>query len=314
MRYYENDQQRNFLDRVIIEILIHNLMHDCCYIAKLHEVLYDPSVEIDYNKDNQYMYYVMEYCNLGPLMIRNFDDGKYYYNFDLVKFVVLSNDIKFTKEDRNLFYSNTVKGNKQTDSEACSSLYIEKNKIPYALVKKLCVLFFKDIIKGIKELHKNRIVYNDIKPENICFKSKNKDYIKKSIKSQKKNDNKYEIKLIDFSTSTIVEKDNENYLVDYLTGTTHFQAPEIIMNKADGRKTDIWSLGICLYLFLTGEFPFYGEGELEVQMRTMKGEFNYPEYVENKQRELINKILVVDPLKRIDDLDSIRKELKSWLI
>jgi hypothetical protein len=87
MRYYEDNEAKNFIGRIVTEVLIHNILYDSDYVCKLYELLYDPSVELSYNKSNQYIYYIMEYCDLGPLMIRNFDDCKYYHNYDLIKLI-----------------------------------------------------------------------------------------------------------------------------------------------------------------------------------------------------------------------------------
>jgi serine/threonine protein kinase len=173
-------------------------------------------------------------------------------------------------------------------------------------------------------LHSNRIIYNDLKPDNICFKSKINS---KSNSNYSKDSNlvvddlvecdfsvlPFETKLLDFSISTIVEESNKDFSVNYITGTTNFQAPETMMSKADGRLSDIWSLGVSMFVFLSNVFPFDGDSELVVQLKTMKGEFSYPEYFDNQVKSLLSSILTIDSKKRTSDLSSLIKILETWL-
>merc|ERR1712137_658646 len=51
-----------------------------------------------------------------------------------------------------------------------------------------------------------------------------------------------------------------NLLLRNFAGSIHFVSPEIITHQPyDGRKSDIWSIGILLYAFLVGKFPFDAE-------------------------------------------------------
>ena len=70
-----------------------------------------------------------------------------------------------------------------------------------SLLKKTCAILFIEIIKGLKVLHSNRIIYNDLKPENICYKSKilnNELYDKNNStkNSDNNNSNNESIKII----------------------------------------------------------------------------------------------------------------------
>ncbi|EAY10122.1 CAMK family protein kinase [Trichomonas vaginalis G3] len=90
------------------------------------------------------------------------------------------------------------------------------------------------ILSALSYLHKRGIAHRDIKPENILF------------------DKYYNPKLIDFGLS----RENCNALKT-LCGTTDYLAPEVLrMKEYDGKKADLWSLGIVLHILSSNAFPF----------------------------------------------------------
>lgn len=90
------------------------------------------------------------------------------------------------------------------------------------------------------------IIHRDIKLDNILFDSKH-----------------CQLKLSDFTVSR-GEITSETKLFD-CEGTPSFTAPECTVVEKDGyepKPTDIWSFGVCLYTFIAGIVPFYGDCEL----------------------------------------------------
>lgn len=84
------------------------------------------------------------------------------------------------------------------------------------------------------------------------------------------------IKLIDFGLSHIKLK-GEN--ANEIAGTPFYMAPEII--KGDySYEVDIWSLGVLLYILVSGYLPFYDEDRDKVFMKIQKGDvhFNHKEF------------------------------------
>ena len=79
-------------------------------------------------------------------------------------------------------------------------------------------------------------------------------------------------------------------------------APELLSTKRvigyDGRKVDVWALGVLVYQMLTGEFPFLGKNEVELRENVM--ELNYREDLlgGEESRAFLRKIFVVDPGRR----------------
>lgn len=121
--------------------------------------------------------------------------------------------------------------------------------VPYSLVKGLNLCL--EMAKCVKECHDNNIIHLDIKCENYMVKS-NKLFGE---------DNKPNIVLIDFGHSEIIPKGEsiEKLRRGYCYGTSYYTCPEGYYEKINSSKSDIWSLGICLTLILTGDYPYVGK-------------------------------------------------------
>jgi calcium-dependent protein kinase len=87
-----------------------------------------------------------------------------------------------------------------------------------------------------------------------------------------------------------------------VAGTPYFIAPEVLQGNY-GKECDIWSLGILLYVLITGKYPFDGSGRSEVFAKIIKGDFTFPESTKKNVSadclELIKRMLTVDRHKRI---------------
>ena len=169
------------------------------------------------------------------------------------------------------------------------NLFTSINKMGY-LPESLAKNIFKQLIETVKYIHSKGIVHRDIKPDNILLNLNN------------------EIKLCDFGVSKEIKK---GILIKDICGTPAFIAPEILMKKPyDPYMTDVWSCGIVLYLMITGIFPFNGYNEIQLNNNILSGKFNKVNNVSNELMDLINKILELNPNKRII-IDEILKH--PWL-
>jgi serum/glucocorticoid-regulated kinase 2 len=92
--------------------------------------------------------------------------------------------------------------------------------------------YLAQIILAIEFLHKNKVIYRDIKPENIIL------------------DNKGYIKLTDFGLAK--EDVSDEVGTQTFCGTPEYLAPEIIRGDKYGKSVDIWCMGILLYEMLFG--------------------------------------------------------------
>ena len=139
----------------------------------------------------------------------------------------------------------------------------------------------EDIFKAINHCHSLDIAHRDIKPENIMY------------------DNDGRIKLIDFGLAKVSHSKIANY--ETLAGTPYFISPEILKGLY-GKECDMWSLGVLLYLLLSGEFPFDGDSRPELFDKIQTTKFNFKNHVWNnisdEAKDLISKLLIKNPKKR----------------
>ena len=153
--------------------------------------------------------------------------------------------------------------------------------------KDICKIY-QQIISGIEYLHEVGIAHRDLKLENILLNFKN------------------DIKIIDFGLSNKYNKDNEE-LLQSSCGSPCYAAPEMIKGaKYHGVDTDIWSSGIILYLMLCKTFPFNDKNNSKLYQKILCGKFNLPSYLSNEAKDLLSKLLKVNPNERIK-LNEIKK-------
>ena len=115
------------------------------------------------------------------------------------------------------------------------------------------------IFNAINYCHQtNNIIHRDLKPENILIVSKDEST------------GFYTVKIIDFGTAKIYEKNkNENKII----GSSYYIAPEVLM-KNYNEKCDIWSCGVILYILLSGRAPFTGQKDGDVLQKIKQGHYD----------------------------------------
>ena len=142
------------------------------------------------------------------------------------------------------------------------------------------------LLRAINYCHKMNIIHRDIKPENIMITNREKNGC-------------LQVKLIDFGTAKMFEKGHQE---NKYVGSSYYMAPEIIKRKYD-EKCDLWSIGVILYILVTGRPPFDGNDDDEILSNVKKGVFDRSSYpyplLSSNVKDLIDKLLQYDPKKRI---------------
>jgi len=138
---------------------------------------------------------------------------------------------------------------------------------------------FSQILSAVRYCHdKQNVIHRDLKPDNILF------------------DSQYNIKIADFGLS---EEFIPGEKLKTFCGTPEYMAPEVFKGQNfDGPKVDVWSLGVMLYEMLTATIPFPGSTWPQIIERVLRGKYYEPEYMSEDCKELISKMLVLDPSKR----------------
>ena len=144
------------------------------------------------------------------------------------------------------------------------------------------------LLKGLKYLHDNKIMHRDLKCANIFL-------MKNGL-----------VKIGDLNVSKITKSN----MARTQTGTPYYIAPEIWKDKPYDYKCDIWSLGCIIYEICTSRPPFRGTSLAELGNNILRGYYLPFSGFSNDIKNLIAKMLIVDPNKRA----SINELLNSEII
>ncbi|KAI3337486.1 Pkinase-domain-containing protein [Xylariaceae sp. AK1471] len=140
--------------------------------------------------------------------------------------------------------------------------------------------YIAQMASALRYLHRKHVIHRDIKPENILM----------GIHG--------EIKISDFGWS--VHAPNSRRAT--MCGTLDYLPPEMIKPGSSdnyyNEKVDLWSLGVLTYEFLVGEAPFE-DTPVMTQRRIARADMTIPSFVSAEARDLIKRLLVLDPEKRI---------------
>ncbi|KAL0488921.1 5'-AMP-activated protein kinase, catalytic alpha subunit [Acrasis kona] len=171
---------------------------------------------------------------------------------------------------------------------------VQRGRLPEIEARK----FFQQIISGIEYCHRYMVVHRDLKPENLLL------------------DGDKNIKIADFGLSNMMMDGN---FLKTSCGSPNYAAPEVITGKLyAGPEVDVWSCGVILYALLCGKLPFDEETIPGLFKKIRECSYTFPTHVSPLAKDLISKILVVDPVQRIT-ISEIRqhpwftKELPEYL-
>ena len=146
-------------------------------------------------------------------------------------------------------------------------------------------------ILALEELHKNNIIYLDLKPENVLLWSDGY------------------IKITDFGLSKYM-KDKTKKMYTFV-GTPEYIAPEIIQEKGYSQEADWWSLGIILYEMLVGVQPFHHKNHQKLLDNICLKDLTFPDTVSKDAKELLTKLLERNPSRRLGVGDNGADDIKK---
>lgn len=163
---------------------------------------------------------------------------------------------------------------------------------------------FQKLCEAVNYLHDKNIIHRDLKPENILLTTKDRQQMF--------------LKIADFglARTNMKSKDCRTFC-----GTPHYFAPEVISTFRDqqtgqptgyGKQADMWSLGVILYIMLSGIPPFEEEGLYE-QILEGRYEFDVSEWtsVSLEAKQLVRSLMTVNPKDRL----SIKQALgHAWFV
>lgn len=170
-----------------------------------------------------------------------------------------------------------------------------------------------EIIVSLEYLRENEIVHRDLKPGNIVLdqnyhiklidfatcKVFNKDIQAKIAQFKSKNDL---LRSMGFNDDTEINVSSQDCRMNSLVGTEEYLAPETLSDMGELSYTcDYWSLGVILYQLLCGSTPFKGRSDLETYHNIQKShEITWKKTnIDEKAKHLIQQLLIKEPTLRI---------------
>uniref|UniRef100_A0A8C1MNN3 protein kinase C n=1 Tax=Cyprinus carpio TaxID=7962 RepID=A0A8C1MNN3_CYPCA len=150
------------------------------------------------------------------------------------------------------------------------------------------------VLLGLEFLHQNRIVYRDLKLDNLLM------------------DSDGFVRIADFGLCK--EGMGHGDRTSTFCGTPEFLAPEVLTDSTYTRAVDWWGLGVLIYEMLVGESPFPGDDEEEVFDSIVNDEVRYPRFLSPESVSIIQKLLQKNPEKRLGAGEQDANEVKKHRI
>ena len=130
-----------------------------------------------------------------------------------------------------------------------------------------------------------------------------RNYVRREIKEIKGNQNinPEDIEIIEDLTQIHEIKVRNQRSMNFV-GTSEYISPEVIADKQAEFGTDIWAFGVILYQMIFNMTPFYDSNNYLTFRKIESANFDFPKDsndISDEAKDLLKKILVVDPNKRL---------------
>ncbi|XP_066438638.1 serine/threonine-protein kinase D1-like isoform X1 [Eleutherodactylus coqui] len=173
----------------------------------------------------------------------------------------------------------------------------DKGRLPERITR----FIVTQILMALRHLHSKSIVHCDLKPENVLLVTE---------------DPFPQVKLCDFGFARII---GEKSFRRSVVGTPAYLAPEVLRNSGYNRSLDMWSVGVIIYVSLSGTFPFNEDEDINDQIRNAA--FMYPKNpwneISNDAIALISSLLQIQIRRRFSVVKALShpwmQDFQTWL-
>lgn len=178
------------------------------------------------------------------------------------------------------------------EGESLEKVFEEKGRLPWKEILDIA----QQICPALKHAHDHGIVHRDIKPANLLRTPAGV------------------IKLSDFGIAKVFASQHLT-ATGGIVGTAEFISPEQASGKPATKRSDLYALGVVLYMLLTGRLPFEGETPLDLLHKHRYAQFDRPAKIvpdiPYELDEIICELLEKDPANRPADAMVLGKKLDS---
>lgn len=238
--------------------------------------------------DTKYAIKIIEKSRLTPE-----DEECVFDEIDILKSLHHPNIVRlynvFNEVDAVFLVTELVVGGELFDRVVLKTNYTEKE------ARDTC----KIILEAVAFCHSKNISHRDLKPENLLLKSHESDS---------------EVKIADFGFAKQVDPLKPNSLTTQC-GTPEYVAPEVIAAIKYGLKADMWSLGVIVYILLSGYLPFHGSTVQKMFRRIVKGQYSFHEQywagISEDAKDFVRNLLDINTSRRMSAEDALKH---SWVI
>ncbi|XP_040568262.1 myosin light chain kinase, smooth muscle [Lepeophtheirus salmonis] len=173
----------------------------------------------------------------------------------------------------------------------------------YKLTEAKCRDFVRQILLGVEFIHSSGIIHLDLKPQNVVFTSNNQS----SPSGSRESDT---LKIIDFGLARYLESDT---IPINRCGTLEFISPEVLKCIYAGTFSDMWSVGVIIFMMVSGGYsPFWAGDEYKTTRRIKRCQYAFDptifKSVSTQAKNFIDKLLTESTLERLSATQALKHE------
>uniref|UniRef100_A0A8D2PRB1 non-specific serine/threonine protein kinase n=1 Tax=Zosterops lateralis melanops TaxID=1220523 RepID=A0A8D2PRB1_ZOSLA len=237
------------------------------------------------------------------ILVREKASGKYYAMKILKKEVIIAKDevahtlteSRVLKNTRHPFLT-SLKYSFQTKDRLCFVMeYVNGGELFFHLSRERVFsedrtrFYGAEIVSALDYLHSGKIVYRDLKLENLML------------------DKDGHIKITDFGLCK--EGITDAATMKTFCGTPEYLAPEVLEDNDYGRAVDWWGLGVVMYEMMCGRLPFYNQDHEKLFELILMEDIKFPRTLSADAKSLLSGLLIKDPNKRLGGGPDDAKEI-----